>query len=170
VRGVVLKARNSRGKLARLLLGAILLTIGAAIGIRDPGIASHPLTQIACWVGIIFFPLCALVAVRQLFRTGQIMEINPVGLRWRRWSGELIPWGAFERARPMTIQRQRFLALWFRDPGAHHASTLLGRSAAVNRTLNFGDMALTASGLDCSYEEIEAAVRANAPQLFEVRR
>ncbi|MET0307780.1 MAG: STM3941 family protein [Sphingomonas sp.] len=160
-------ARNSRGKLAGLLFGAILLTTGAVIGIRAPAMASRPVDLALCWAGVVFFPFGSLILGRQLFLTGPIMEIGPIGLRWRRWSDEWIPWRAFVRARPVTIKRQRFLALWFRDPGTYRSNTSIGRSAAVNRALGYGDVALTALGTDRRYEEIEAAVRIHAPQLFD---
>lgn len=154
----------SPGKLTALLVLGLVMVAAALVAalLPDVDVVSHVLA----WVGVAFFSLCVLAIVRQLFRTGPVLEIGPEGLLWRRWSAERIPWAAFVRAAETSMQRQRFVSLWLRDPECHRSTTAMGRLAGANKAIGFGDITLAATGLSCSHAEILAAVRANAPQLF----
>jgi hypothetical protein len=163
---VRLVACSARGKQLGLVALGVLMSLAAVVAIRLADPVHDPVHYWAGWAGVVFFPLCALAALRQLFRTGPVMEIGPDGVLWRRWSQERVPWTAFTRAADMSIRRQRFVSLWLRDPERYRPSTLHGRIASGNKLLGFGELALSAQGLTCTHEEMLAAVQANAPGLF----
>lgn len=162
-------ARVSRVKIMGLLVLALIGTAGAAFVALSPEFEARPIAQLAGWAGMIFAPLCALIAVRQLFRTGPVMEIGPEGLVWRRWSDTVIPWTAFTRAEAVQVHRQKLLSLWLADPAAYRSTKLLGRLAGANGAMGFGDIVLTAQGLDAGFDAMAGAVYDHAPQLFESR-
>ncbi|NYT42585.1 hypothetical protein HZY97_17565 [Sphingomonas sp. R-74633] len=161
-----LVAYTSRGKQLGLIALGLLMSGAAAFAVRLADPVHDPLHYWAGWGGLILFPLCTLGFVRQLFRTGPVMEIGPEGVLWRRWSHERIPWTAFTRAADMSIKRQRFVSLWLREPERYRPGTLFGRLASGNKLLGFGEIALSAQGLTCTHEEMLATVQANAPGLF----
>ncbi|GEM_PF-5524586 len=156
----------ARGKLFGLCLLGLLLSLAALLAVRVADPVRDPLHYWAGWIGLIFFPLCVVAAIRQGLRSGAVMEIGPEGLLWRRWSDERIPWSAFTQAADMTFQRQRFVSLWLREPERYRSTSILGRLAGANKLLGAGDMSLSAQGLTCTHLEMRAAVQAHAPGLF----
>ena len=167
-------AHASKGKILLILLGGVVLIGAAGFMLLYPGEFPEyarifgiliPIAWIA-WVAVIFFGLCSLLWIRQMMRSGPVIEISSAGLRWRNWSDDLIPWGAFTRAEITSMQRQRFVSLWLRDPGAYRSSTILGRLAGANKAMGFGDIALGAQGTDRGFDELAEAVHAHAPGLF----
>ena len=160
-------ARVSRIKILGLIALAIIGTAGAAFVALSPQFEVRPIAQLAGWVGMIFAPLCALIAIRQLFRTDPAMEIGPEGILWRRWSETVIPWDAFTRAEAVQMHRQKMLSLWLVDPAAYRSTKLLGRLAGANGAMGFGDIVLTAQGLDRSFDQMAGAVHDHAPHLFQ---
>jgi hypothetical protein len=163
---VRLVAYAARGKQLGLVALGGLMTLASLIVIRLADPVHDPVHHWAGWAGAVFFALCGLAALRQMFRTGPVMEIGPDGILWLRWSPERIPWSAFTRAADMSIRRQRFVSLWLREPERYRPTTLHGRIATGNKLLGFGELALSAQGLTCTHEEMLAAVQANAPGLF----
>jgi hypothetical protein len=168
-------AHVSKGRTLLLLAGALIFVAAGLWFLLDPAeiarsvpvARSEGLVEIFGGLAVVFFGLCAVIIARQLFRTEAVMEIGPEGLLWRRWSPHTIPWSAFEHAGIAEIQRQRMLTLWLADPNAHASTTLLGRTVGANKALGFGDITLSAAGLDRGFEEMATAVRENAPHLFD---
>lgn len=163
---VRLVAHAARGKQLGLVALGLLMTLASLFAVVSADAVQDPFHHWAGWAGAIFFPLCTLVVVRQMFRIGPVMEIGPEGILWLRWSPERIPWSAFTRAADMSIRNQRFVSLWLREPERYRPTTLHGRIAAGNKLLGFGELALSAQGLTCTHEEMLAVVQANAPGLF----
>jgi hypothetical protein len=118
------------------------------------------------WVTVAIFGAFGLIGARQLFRIDPVIEIDASGLLWRRWSRERMPWSAFERASVQHFQKEKFLSFWLIDRERYASTTLLGRLAGANRSLGAGDMALTAAGTDCEFDELIDAVMEVAPQLL----
>jgi hypothetical protein len=169
----IFAAHVSRLKVALLVAGSLLFVLAGVWMLRDPSFPDTfsiagvvvPVPYLA-WTSIALFGLFAIGWARQLWRTGPVMEIGPNGLLWRRWSDQVIPWEAFERADAVSIQRQRMITLWLHDPQTYRSGKMLGRLAGANKAMGFGDISLTAQGTDRSFDEMAEAVRANAPQLF----
>jgi len=175
-------ARVSKGRTLLLIVGALLF-VAAGIWflfspetfIRSPRSMGDPgFVSLIGWAGVLFFGICAIVGMRQLFRTDAVIEMGPEGLLWRRWSNATIPWTAFDHAAVAEIHRQRMLTLWLQEPEAYPSTTLSGRMAGANKAMGFGDLSLSASGLDCSFDELVAAFDTYAsepvrPELTPVR-
>jgi hypothetical protein len=158
---------------ASVLRGGLLVLLGIGMTALSAWIAFDPvafrnplLAAPTGWVGLLFFGACTSVALRQLFRRGPVLRVDARGIFWARWSEGTIPWAAVTRVEPKGMQGQLFLALWLRDPSAYPSRSLLGRAAGMNKTLGFGDIAITTQGTDRSFEDLVDAVRAQVPQLF----
>ncbi|MES2059276.1 MAG: STM3941 family protein [Pseudomonadota bacterium] len=156
-------AHVSRWRAALLVFGALVFVAGGVFVVQTKGL-NDPRALVTGWLGALFFGACALVGARQLFRSGPVMEIDARGILWRRWSDERIPWSAIARAEAMSLRRQRFLALWLQDPEQYRSTHLLGRVAGVNKSMGFGDIALSVSGTDRSFADLVAAIERYAPE------
>ncbi|MGY4397996.1 hypothetical protein ACVWZA_003198 [Sphingomonas sp. UYAg733] len=156
-------AHVSRWRSGLMVLGALAFVIAAGVIIRTEG-ATDRLAFGIGWLAALFFGACALAGARQLLRTGPVMEIDARGILWRRWSDERIPWTAIVRAESKAMGRQRFLALWLQDPGRYRSGHVLGKLAGANKAMGFGDIALSASGIDRSFEQLVAAFDRYAPE------
>jgi hypothetical protein len=166
-------ATVSRLKVVLLVAGSLLFVAAGIWMLLSPDLPDYfriygvliPAPWLA-WTCIVLFGGFAIGWARQLWRTGPVMEIGPQGLLWHRWSEEIIPWDAFERAEAVTIQRQKMVSLWLHDPQAHRSTKLLGRLAGANKAMGFGDISLTAQGTDRSFDDMANAVAEHAPELF----
>ena len=120
---------------------------------RDPFV----LRVFGC-VAMLFGVTGAIVAVRQLFRAGPVIEIGPGGVRWRRWSNETIPWRAITDATSKTISSQQFLCLTLTRPEDHPGKSTARLLAGMNKNMGFGDVAISTNGTDRSHAEMLEAV------------
>lgn len=160
-------ASVSRAKIALLLAVAVaMIAVSGFVAQTTASPDDATTVRIIGGIGVLFFGACAIVIARQFFHSGPVMEIGPHGIVWRRWSDQTIPWAAIERAERTSIQRQRFLSLWLSDPGAYRSSKMLGKLGSASTAMGFGDISLSAQGLDRSFEEMVAAVAAFAPGLI----
>jgi hypothetical protein len=165
-------AETSKTRVALMMLGSIAFVAAGAWMVthfpddlaRLPFGILIPVPWLG-WAAIVFFGLAGVAWSRQFFSGGPVIEMSPEGLYYRRWSETTIPWDAFDRAAIGEIQRQRMLTLWLRDPADYPSTTLQGRTAGANKAMGFGDICLSAIGLDRSFDEIVAAFEANAGAL-----
>lgn len=115
------------------------------------------------WVCILFFGLCAIVGARRMVRADVEIRVDTNGIYWRRRSHQTIPWAAIDRIATSSVRGQHFACLFLRDPGAFPATGLVGRMAAINKAMGFGDIALSATGTDRSFAAMMDAISAFAP-------
>ena len=127
---------------------------------RDPFIL-RVFGYVAVGIGV----LGAAVALRQLFRTGPIVEIDARGVRWWRWSDTFIPWSAITAATPRAISGQEFLCLTLDRPQDHASRSLTGRLAGMNKHMGYGDVAIGVQGTDRSMSDLIDAVARYRPVL-----
>lgn len=120
---------------------------------RDPFVL-----RVFGWVAIAIGVLGAAVAVRQLFRTGPVVEVDARGIRWLRWSDKLFPWSAITDASPRTMSGQRFLCLTLDRPQDYKSRSMTGLLAGMNKNMGFGDVAISVQGTDRSFDEFVEAV------------
>jgi hypothetical protein len=167
-------ANRSTGKTLLLILGGLGFVAFGGYALLYPGSFPDYIRvegiampfSILAWASLIFFGFCVVVGLSQLRHRGPVIEIGAQGVRWRNRSDALIPWSAFERAQVTSINRQSFVSLWLRDPGAWRPTTLAGKLGGANKAMGFGDIALAGHGTDRRFEDILEAVQAFAPQLF----
>ncbi|PKP94037.1 MAG: hypothetical protein CVT77_03750 [Alphaproteobacteria bacterium HGW-Alphaproteobacteria-16] len=136
---------------------ALLAALSAgfvAVGVWIVWIDNVLFMQVIGWLTILIFAVFAVIGVRQLFRTGPVMEIDSRGILWRRWSDQVIPWRAIRRAETRAVRGQPFLCLWLDTPEAYPSTAMLGRLAGLNRGMGFGDIAITMAGTDQSFQTL----------------
>jgi hypothetical protein len=155
-------ARASRWRLLLLMAGsvgfvAIGLWIIGAFGDAPP--ASPMKVLFAGWVGVPFFGLCALVALRQMVTAGDLITVDHRGIKSHPFSDAFIPWHAIAAIEQRTISRQEFLCLTLHDPGAFRPRRHFRPLASADRSLGYGDVALSTSITDKTMEQLAEATR-----------
>ena len=157
-------ANVSRRRTALLVLGAIGFVVAGVFMLRDP---EGGLTlMVFGWAAILFFGLCGLIGIRQLFRSGPDIRIDEQGIWWRRWSDQVVPWEAIVALYPAGVGRTAFLCLKLVDPAAYPSTHVMGKFAGINRASGFGDISVTTTGTDRSFTELLAAVERFAPRVL----
>ncbi len=112
------------------------------------------------WILAVFCGLCLAAFIRQLFRTGPVIEIDERGILWRRWSDTTIPWNAITRAEVGAVGEQKFLSLWLDEPESYPGRSTLGKLSHMNKGMGFGDLALSMQGTDQSFDRLVEVVGA----------
>jgi hypothetical protein len=162
-------ARYVRGK---LLLMVLICVVGVAVfgfiamfpeTFQPPSVLTRP----AGVFGATIFSLLLFVNLRESARRGAVIIIGPAGLVWRRWSEEQVPWPALRAARFARNRGEDVVRLWLREPVRSRPRSLLERVAPVNRLLGAGDMELSTTGTDRSFQEMAEAVQTFAPHLLQ---
>jgi hypothetical protein len=128
------------------------------------GPAPRPGREWAGWLAMVFFGLCAVIAVRRMFDRSDQMVIDRNGILWRRWSDATIPWTAVRGWSVAQVRSQRFICLFLKDPSQFPRAGAGALVGGLNRGLGFGDVTLTAAGTDRSFDELLAAVECWAPE------
>lgn len=152
----------SRRRNALLVLGAVVFVGIGFLMLRAPG---HDIFRVVSgWAAILFFGLCGMIGISQLFRSGPDVRIDERGIWWRRWSDQIIPWSAITALYPASVGRTSFLCLRLVDRAAYPSTRALGKFAGLNRASGFGDIAVGVTGTDRSFTELIAAVERFAPR------
>lgn len=168
-------AYSSRWRIALLTLLAVgFVALGAwevgAFGVpprsgRLPAIVP----MIIGWSCILFFGACGLILIGKLTDTSEQLRINAAGIRWTRWSDQTIPWAEitdvtiWEPVVQGVFYRQKMLVLHLRDPARFPGGGLSGALAGANRKLTGGDIAISLTGMDCSFAEALSAIERLRP-------
>ena len=162
-------ALQSRWRLLLLLLVAMafvwagLLMIGAFGPPLTSNRASPEFVTIFGWIAIVFFGLCAIAIAKRLFDGGEALRIGTTGISFAAWSDQTIPWSEITDISEWSFRGQRSIILHLRDPGRFPGKGVLGFAAKANRALTGGDMAITLTGTNRSFDEaVEAITRYRA--------
>lgn len=131
---------SSSSKLAGLayLFGTSKATMGYIVG----------------WACALLGALVIPVVVGNWRHRGPAIRIDARGILFHRWSDARIPWSNIAAIEPYKVQRQKMVGLTLIDRTRDRPQTLMGKFAGVNRTLGFGDLALTVQGTDGNYEDM----------------
>lgn len=156
-------ARNSKARLALLFVGALAFVVAGAwvVGLFGP-----PPRPDRIWVGwacMLFFGLCAGFAVPRFFEDGDEIVIDANGLFWRRRSPATIPWSAVRGWRVGQVRNQRFICIGLRDPSQFPPTGIGALLGGLNRNMGFGDVTLSATGTDKSFDQMLFAMEQWAP-------
>lgn len=156
-------ARNSLGRIALLLIGALLFVAGGLwlAGLFGP--APKPGREWIGWVSAIFFGLAGCVLAPRLFDRDVWLVVDRNGIRWRQWSEATIPWSAIRSWSEYSVRRQQFGGLELKDPAQFPGSGSVAWLRGINKAIGFGDVALTVVGTDRRFDELAEAVRRYAP-------
>jgi hypothetical protein len=163
----------SRPKMALFCLGSLL---GVVLGLWMVGAFGEPPSSrrypgwevtLVDWAGMVFAGIAAAVCARRLLQSGAEVRIDTAGIYWRRWGATVIPWSAINRIGVGVMRRQRFLCLYLTDPAALPAKGIPARLAPMNRSMGYGDIAVSTVGTDGRFEDMVAAVERFAPGLLQ---
>jgi hypothetical protein len=155
-------ARNSRWRLALLIaLGAGFVVTGFWM---TGGFGAPPRPAIAWfgWVAIVFFGACSLALAVRFFDRSDQVRISSAGVYSRQWSEDTIPWSEIRDVSIWQFQRERTIVLHLRDPQMFPSRKLLGRLAGANRALTGGDVSISLTGTDRSFDDALAAIGRHA--------
>lgn len=122
--------------------------------------------QIAGWAGLVFFGLCFIAILAQLFRSGPSVILDEMGIHDLRSSFGTIPWADVVSLRIGSVKSQRFLCVEVLDP-----STYLSRLpshkrllAQANPSLGFPPITIGFSGLSPGLDDVWSYVQTNHPE------
>ena len=122
-------AYYSRWRVVMLLLGCIAFV---ALGLWMAGIfgppphsSTHPDGEIFVfgWLGVLFFGLCGVAGVRNLFDSREQLSIGPSGVRYSQWSEDTIPWSEITDVTIWRYKRQKTIVLHLRDRARYPATS-----------------------------------------------
>jgi hypothetical protein len=144
-----------------LLAGSAAFTgLGAAMAFGYFDVEPWSKEWLAGWAGLIFFPLCGVLSLKQAVTTGAVVRIGPQGVRDGRISPDWIPWAAITGLSEASVKGTRFLMLRI-DP-AFEATMSLTRVARwgrpANAALGFHGYAISGTGLRGGYKALKQAV------------
>lgn len=157
-------AHHSRWRLAVLGLCAGAFVVA---GLWMAGVfgAAHPTDRYSAdstvaigWICVAFFALCGIAVVSRLFDTREQVRIGPQGIRWVRLSDRTIPWSDISDITEWSHRRQRMIVLHLRDPARWPRRGLSALLAGANRALTGGDVMISLTGTDRSFDEAVAAI------------
>jgi len=165
-------AQHSRVRLALILLGAVgfvwagLLFVGA-FGPLTPASRrySPEFFAIVGWLSLTFFGACAIVIAKRLIEGGEALRIGQTGISFAAWSDQTIPWSEITNISEWRFRGQRSIILHLRDPNRFPGRGILGFAANANRALTGGDVAISLTGTNRSFDEAVAAIARYCPEL-----
>jgi hypothetical protein len=105
-----------------------------------------------------FFGWCTLIIVRRLFESGPMLRIDEQGIWWRPLSDAVIPWAAVREAWISRVRTQKFISIDLIDPQRFKWKGRFRFLQPLNVRMGFGDVTLSAQGLDCDFDKLRAAV------------
>ncbi|WP_108812255.1 STM3941 family protein [Sphingorhabdus sp. Alg231-15] len=110
------------------------------------------------WFCIVFFGFSTVTWIKNLFDESEQLRISPTGVRWKKWSDQMIPWAEISDITEWSYQRQRFIILHLQNPEMFPSQGLLAWLAKANQRLAGGDIALSLTATDRTLEEAMAAI------------
>jgi hypothetical protein len=110
------------------------------------------------WAAVIFFGVTGLLLVKLFFDTHEQLRIGKAGIRWSRWSDQIIPWLEISRITTWSSKGQNFIVLHLRNPELFPGRGVLNILSRANSALTGGDICISLTGTDRSFEEAMSAI------------
>jgi hypothetical protein len=110
------------------------------------------------WITITFFGLCAVVSVKIWWVNGEQLRISSQGIRWSRWCEQTIPWDQITDVAEWRYKSTKSIILHVRDPQLYPGRGIVGWAGRANRALTGGDIGISLSGTDRSFDDAMAAI------------
>ena len=158
-------ARSSPARMAMLVgIAAAFVTGGLwMVGAFGPpptsGRYGPVATMVIGWASIIFFGLCGVIGLTRLFDTRELLHIGSAGISFTPWSEKTIPWSAIIDVTIWSHRRQRVIVLHLANPARFPSKAgLANMLTGLNRTLTGGDVCISLTGADRSFDEAMAAI------------
>lgn len=157
-------AYPSRWRIALLILVTIgFVSMGFwAVGAFGPPPVSERASPAASkaigWLSIAFFGGCGLVLLKAFFDKRERLRINATGIHWTAWSEEMIPWSEILDVTTWQYKFQKMILLHLRDAERFPSASPLAKLSGASRALTGGDIAISLSGMNRSYNEAMEAI------------
>jgi hypothetical protein len=154
-----LTAYSSPWRMGLILLGAFVFVVLGfwMVGLfgEVPESRRWPagIAQLVGWASIIFFGFCAVVGIPRMFDKDAQLRISPDGILFKPWSKTTIPWQEIHDVSIWQHRRQKAIVLHLGHPEQYPSSSFLGKLAGMNRALTGGDISISLTGLDKSFDE-----------------
>ena len=162
-------ATPSRWRIALLILAAMgFVTAGGwmigAFG-QVPDSPRYPATE-SFWFGIaciILGSMASLWMVPEFLKADEVLRIGLAGVRYQRWSNQLIPWSQVREITTWTARSQRGIALHLNDPRAYPGRLIPSTIAKANRCFSGSDIQISLVGTDRSVDDARSALEQFRP-------
>ncbi|WP_340149215.1 STM3941 family protein [uncultured Sneathiella sp.] len=168
----IIEIRNNRTLALLLMLATGFFAVASIlflnIDISDfwGSLAKGIETQEKGWIFVLGFLFCSalyLNAVYRLFDRRVQLRISKEGLYSRNWSRKLVPWSEIKDFELFTVRPYRTFGLFpIRFAAVILNTTEKKKNEYLNKLFKYsvpGDLAITMTGLDCSYKDILAYMR-----------
>lgn len=151
----------------RVSLLALLSVGGVVMGLWMIGIFGAPpqsirypsgFTVAIGWICAVFFSLCGVLWIKKLFDISEQLQIGSIGIHSARWSDQTIPWAEITDVTTWRYKGQKVIVLHLRNPAAFPSRGLRAILAGTNRMLSGGDVCISLTGTDRTYDEAMAAI------------
>ncbi len=110
------------------------------------------------WICVVFFGLCGAAAIKKLIDAGEQLRIGRSGIRSTPWSDQTIPWSEITDVTTWSHRRQNMIILHLRDPSRFPGRGIGAMLAGANRRLTGGDIWISMTATDRSFEEAMSAI------------
>ena len=157
-------ANSSRGRAVLMLfcsalfVGLGLWMVGTFGEVPVSDDTPYAKTLLIGWSCILLFGAMGLLWAKRLGQAGEELRIGRSGIRWSRWSDQTIPWSEIRGVTTWSKYGQRSIVLHLYDPRAYPGHGLMGLMAMANRMVADGDIHLSLTPTDRSFDEAMAAI------------
>ena len=134
------------------------MMVGAFGPLSDPAANPPAVILVFGWLAIVFFGFCGVVWIARLFDTAEQLRIDAMGVRYAAWSRAMMPWQDITNVTIWSSNRQRTLVLHLRDPARYPGKGLAALFATINRKLTGGDVSISLTGTDRSFDDALSAI------------
>lgn len=121
------------------------------------------------WLCLVFFGLCAAAIGKKFFDGEAQLIININGITSPQWSNKLIGWPDITNVTTWSQRGQKFIVLHLRDPSLFPARGVAGKLAYANRVLTSGDLSISLTGTDRSFDDAMSAIEGFQNTVRDVR-
>lgn len=148
---------SPKGQLALLSIGCVLVGASWFVAATNGDIVY----RVAGWLGVGFFTLGVVIALRRLLAGGVPFVFDLAGIAFPSGTFGLLPWAEIKEYSVVTIKGNYFLAFTFHEPARvlSRVSTAKRRWALVNHRFGWGHWALSFSGLTPGLNEAVEFIR-----------
>jgi|KBSMisStandDraft_5_1062788.scaffolds.fasta_scaffold568031_2 hypothetical protein len=157
-----IEIEGSPSKLLMLCgIGILMTAVSVAVAVPLlPDLQPGLFVQALCYVGVVFFALCTVVAFWRLMTTrGPVVTITADGIRDTRIASDIIPWRAVQGLSTWEYSGQKIMVVKV-DPAVErglHLSAMASLTRSANTALGADGLCITAQGLKIEYPELFAA-------------
>lgn len=166
-------AYPSRWRLALfMLLGLGFVALGlwmiGAFG-SVPSSTRYPYfeTLIVGWACLIFSSACVAAYIPRLLEAGEQVRVDARGIFYSQWSDATIPWSQISEVTVRSYRSSRFIIIHLKDRRLYPGKGLAALLAGPNRMMTGGDISVSLSGTDRSYDEAISAIEQYRPLTLE---